>query len=84
MVSLASLDDAGANDLGRAIAGRQLLHIDVGELYRLRCALRSGAAGEKGDADHSCTGENHGFLHSLGFLGWLPLTDIQTARRLLL
>ena len=53
------VDDAAANDLGRAIAGRQLLHIDFDELYRLRRALCSGGAGKKGDADRCCAGQNH-------------------------
>src|SRR3984893_584322 len=53
------VDDAAANDLGRAITGRQLLHIDFDEFYRLRRALCSGAAGENRDADDCRTGENH-------------------------
>jgi len=44
------VDDAAPNDFGRAIAGRQLMHIDFGELYDLWRALRSCAAGEKGTA----------------------------------
>ena len=65
MVSLASLTTLPANNLGRAIAGRQLLHIDLDELDRLWRALCSGAAGEKGDADHCCTGEHHRSFHTM-------------------
>ena len=39
------VDDVAADDLGRAIAGRQFLHIDFDEFDRLRRALRSGPAG---------------------------------------
>ena len=52
------VDDAATNDFGCAIAGRQLLHIDLGQLYRLRRDLRFCAAREKDDADYYCTGEN--------------------------
>jgi hypothetical protein len=38
------VDDIAANDLGRAIAGGQFLYIDLGEIYRLRRALRPCAA----------------------------------------
>jgi hypothetical protein len=38
------VDDAVASDLGCAIAGPQLLHIDLDELYRLWRASRSDAA----------------------------------------
>jgi len=58
------VDDVAANDLGGAIAGCQLLHIDLDEIYCLRRALRSCATRYKGDANHCCTGENHRFVHN--------------------
>jgi hypothetical protein len=43
--------DAAADDLGRPIARRQALHIDLGDLDRLGRDLRCCAAGEKGHTD---------------------------------
>jgi len=50
-----------ADDLGRAIACRQLLNVDLDEVHRLWRVLCPGTTGEKGDADHRCTSQNHGF-----------------------
>src|ERR1700726_1903454 len=47
-----TVEDAVTDDLGRPIAGRHLLHIDLGDLYRLWNALRSRGARQKGYAHH--------------------------------
>src|SRR5205085_10037802 len=52
------VDNAGADDLGRAIASRELLYIDLGELHGLWRDLRSCGTHHKEHPDHRCTGAN--------------------------
>jgi len=47
------VDDAAPNDFGRAITRRQLMHIDLGELYGLWRALRSRREGYRRSLLHS-------------------------------
>src|ERR1700737_5429831 len=53
------VEDAATDDLGRPIAGRHLLHIDLGDLYRLWNALCFCVCGENAHANHCSAGKQH-------------------------
>src|SRR4029077_19977291 len=57
------VDNAAADDLRRAIAGSQLLHIDLGELHGLRRDLSCCRAEDDEHPDHCGTGENYSLAH---------------------
>src|SRR4029078_5240745 len=54
---------ASTDELGRPKDGRHLLHIDLGNLYRLWNALCVCVCGEKAHANHCSTGNQHYLLH---------------------
>jgi chaperonin GroEL len=58
-----TIEDAATDDLGRPVAGRHLLHINLGDIYCLRDPLCICRCDDKGRANQGCTGKQHSVLH---------------------